>query len=199
MGLDHTQNPDLMAVARRVTDGLEPRNWILFLTLLAGWSVGGLQGIGWGAVSALFAAVLPALFIKRGIVLGRWSDRHVGVIQHRLVVMAFILTSVVTGIGLMVAFSAPRQLIALTVAMFATLAVLTAITPKWKVSVHSAVSAGAIALLMLVIGPWLVVLAPLVALVGWSRVALRDHTIGQVIVGAGLGVAIATATYVAIV
>ncbi|NUT34070.1 MAG: hypothetical protein HOV79_13465 [Hamadaea sp.] len=182
-------------LARRVTDGLEPKNWILALTLVAGWHTARLPGIGWGAVSALFAAVLPVMFIRRGITLGRWTDRHVGVIRHRLVVMAFILASVVTGLTLMIGFGAPRPLIALTAAMFATLLGLALITPRWKVSVHAAVAAGAVLLGALTVSPWTLLLAPLVAVVAWSRVVLKDHTVGQVVVGSLLGPAIAAATY----
>ncbi|WP_438484864.1 phosphatase PAP2 family protein [Streptomyces sp. S186] len=41
------------------------------------------------------------------------------------------------------------------------------------------------------LGPWWLMVYPLVPLVGWSRVALRDHTIAQTIVGALVGAATA--------
>jgi len=41
-----------------------------------------------------------------------------------------------------------------------------------------------------------VVLAQLVALVGWARVEVADHTPAQVIVGSGLGAAVATVGFV---
>lgn len=34
--------------ARRVTDGLEPKNWIIVVTLLIGWQAGRWSGVGWG-------------------------------------------------------------------------------------------------------------------------------------------------------
>ncbi|MFF8994678.1 phosphatase PAP2 family protein [Streptomyces sp. NPDC014983] len=44
-------------------------------------------------------------------------------------------------------------------------------------------------------GLWALCGYALVALVGWSRVALRDHTPGQVIAGTILGSAVAAAVF----
>ncbi|MGC4745073.1 phosphatase PAP2 family protein [Micromonospora sp. DT201] len=62
-------------------------------------------------------------------------------------------------------------------------------------SIHSAVAAGALVILMLTFGPRLVVAAPLLALVGWSRVRLRDHTVPQVLAGGVLGALIAATVF----
>jgi membrane-associated phospholipid phosphatase len=184
--------------ARFVTDTFEPKNWILLVTILIGWNADRIAGVGWGLLGALFSAVLPILFIKYGMKKGRWADRHVGVRQHRLVVMTFIIASVGAGIALLIGLSAPRSVTALIVAMLVTLAGLMAITVKWKISVHSAVSSGAVAMLALAYGPWMLAGYVLVALVGWSRIALRDHTPAQVVAGAALGAAIASVTFAAL-
>lgn len=184
--------------ARFVTDAFEPKNWILLVTILIGWNADRIAGVGWGLLGALFSAVLPILFIKYGMKKGRWADRHVGVRQHRLVVMTFIIASVGAGIALLIGLSAPRSVTALIVAMLVTLAGLMAITVKWKISVHSAVSSGAVAMLALAYGPWMLAGYFLVALVGWSRIALRDHTPAQVVAGAALGAAIASVTFAAL-
>ncbi|GAA4687704.1 hypothetical protein GCM10023347_49190 [Streptomyces chumphonensis] len=183
------------SAARLVTDGFEPKNWIIVLTLLVGWRVDGLAGVGWGLFGAFFAAVLPVLFIRFGVRRGRWADRHVGVRRQRLLVMVFIIASVTTGTLLMGALGAPPPMIALVAAMVATLVVLLAITVAWKVSVHAAVSSGSVAILALAYGPWALAASPLVALVGWSRVRLRDHTTGQVLAGSALGALVAAGTF----
>jgi membrane-associated phospholipid phosphatase len=183
------------STARTITDYLEPKNWILADVAVVGLAVDGWAGLGWGLLGAFFAAVLPIWFIKRGMRRGRWADRHVGVKQHRLIVMGFIIASVASGIALMVALGAPRPITALIVAMLTTLAALMAVTPAWKISVHSAVASGSVLLIALACGWWALALYPLVALVGWSRVALGDHTRNQVIAGALLGALVATLTY----
>ena len=65
-------------------------------------------------------------------------------------------------------------------------------------SIHTAVAAGALVILVLVYGWPLVVTAPLVAAVGWSRVALKDHTVAQVVVGALVGAAVAGGVFAAL-
>ncbi|WP_327411636.1 hypothetical protein [Streptomyces sp. NBC_01233] len=187
--------PSASRAARLITDGLDPKTWIIADTLLIGWHTSRLAGIGWGLVGCLFAAVVPLAFIKYGIRRGRWADRHVGQRQQRIVVMAFIIASVATGTLLLWAFSAPRTMIALTAAMLVTLAALLAVTPAWKISVHAAVSSGSVAMLAIVHGPWTLLGYAAVAVVSWSRVALKDHTVAQVLAGAAVGEAVAAATF----
>ncbi|MEV7524226.1 hypothetical protein [Streptomyces sp. NPDC091371] len=187
--------PDESRSARLVTDGLDPKTWIIADTVLIGWHTGRLAGIGWGLLGCLFAAVIPLAFIKYGIRRGRWADRHVGQRRQRIVVMVFIICSVATGIVSMWAFGAPQAMIALIAAMLATLAALLAVTPAWKISVHTAVSSGSVAMLAMTYGSWVLPAYLLVAVVGWSRVALRDHTLGQVLAGAAVGGAVAAGTF----
>ncbi|MDT3397707.1 hypothetical protein RKE29_13785 [Streptomyces sp. B1866] len=187
--------PARRRVARLVTDGLEPKNWIVPLTLAVGWRADGAAGAGWGLYATVFAAVLPVLFIRFGVRRGRWADRHVGVRRQRLAVLVFVVCSVAAGTLSMALLGAPPEMVALVAAMAATLVVLMAITVAWKVSVHAAVSCGSVVILAFAYGPWALACAPLTAMVGWSRVALRDHTPAQVVAGAALGAAVAGAVF----
>lgn len=142
--------------ARHVTDILEPKNWIIATAILIGWHSGGLSGIGWGLLGALFAAILPTAFIQYGMKRGRFADRNVGAREHRLTVMTFVIASVGTGLGLLTGLGAPRPVTAMTVTMLAAITVMMGITVKWKSSVHCAVSSGTAAMLALTYGaPWL--------------------------------------------
>jgi membrane-associated phospholipid phosphatase len=177
---------------------LEPKNWIIATTLAIGWHADGAAGLGWGAVAALFAGVLPMVFISRGVRRGRWDDRYVGAKRPRLIVLAFILASVAAGLALLIGLGAPRELSGYIGCMLASVAVLAAITTVWKISIHCAVAGGSVTILTLLFGPWLVPAYLLVVLTGWSRVVLKDHTTAQVIAGSLLGAAAAVATYAVI-
>jgi membrane-associated phospholipid phosphatase len=174
---------------------LEPKNWIIATTLAIGWHAGGAAGLGWGAVAALFAGVLPMMFINRGVRRGRWDDRYVGAKRPRLIVLAFIIASVAAGLALLVGLGAPAELSGYIGCMLGSVALLAAITTVWKISIHCAVASGSVTILTLVFGPWLVPAYLLVALTAWSRVVLKDHTTAQVIAGSVLGAAAAVATY----
>jgi membrane-associated phospholipid phosphatase len=187
------------AWAQRCTYWLEPKNWLIVTVIAIGWHADGRAGLGWGLLAALFTAVLPTLFITYGVRRGRWSDRTVGARRPRLVVLAFITASVTTGLILLLVLGAPRLLTGYLAFMLASVAVLAAITTVWKISIHCAVASGSVAILALSFGPLVLPAYALVALLGWSRVALRDHTVAQAVAGAVLGAGAAALAYAALV
>ncbi|MEU5833995.1 MULTISPECIES: hypothetical protein [Streptomyces] len=191
----HTASPQESALARTVTDKLAPATWITLVTVLVGWHAAAWSGLAWAVLGILFAAVIPLLVIKYGIRKDHWADRHLGAKKGRLVVMVAILVSVGVGIALLVGLDAPREVVALIATMLITLAVLAVITTVWKISVHQAVSAGAAIMLAQTYGSWMLLLYLLVGLVGWSRVALGDHTRGQALTGTLLGAVVAAASF----
>jgi len=187
------------AWARRCTHWLEPKNWLIVTVIAIGWHADGRAGLGWGLLAALFTAVLPTLFISYGVRRGRWSDRNVGARGPRLLVLAFITASVATGLILLLVLGAPRLLTGYLAFMLASVAVLAAITTMWKISIHCAVASGSVAILALLFGPLALTGYALVALLGWSRVAVKDHTVAQVVAGAVLGAGAAALAYAALV
>jgi membrane-associated phospholipid phosphatase len=187
------------AWAQRCTYWLEPKNWLIVTVVAIGWHADGRAGLGWGLLAALFTAVLPTLFITYGVRRGRWSDRTVGARRPRLVVLAFITASVATGLILLLVLGAPRLLTGYLAFMLASVAVLAAITTVWKISIHCAVASGSVAILALSFGPLVLPAYALVALLGWSRVVLKDHTVAQAVAGAVLGAGAAVLAYAALV
>jgi hypothetical protein len=79
--------------------------------------------------------------------------------------------------------------------MLASVAVLALITTVWKISIHCAVASGSVTILALMYGPLVLCGYALVALLGWARVAVRDHSVAQVMAGSVLGAAAAAAAY----
>ena len=183
------------SAAEWVTYLLEPKNWIIATVVAVGWRADGAVGLVWGLVAAVFAAVLPTLFITRGVARGRWNDRNVGAKRPRLLVLSFMLASVTAGLVVLAALGAPPELTWYFGCMLGSVAVLAAITTVWKISIHCAVASGSATILSLMFGPRLLLTYLLVALTAWSRVALKDHTTAQVIAGCVLGAAAAVVTY----
>ena len=186
------------SVASWVTYLLEPKNWLIVTVILLGRHADGLAGAGWGVLAAFFVAVLPTVFISYGIRRGRWEDRNVGARRPRLVVLAFITASVAAGLILLVMLGAPAQLTGYLALMLVSVAVLAAITTVWKISIHCAVASGSVTILALAYGPLVLAGYLLVGLLGWSRVAVRDHTAWQVVGGAVLGAAAAALAFTAL-
>jgi membrane-associated phospholipid phosphatase len=143
--------------------------------------------------------VLPTLFISYGVRRGQWSDRNVGARRPRLLVLAFIIASVGIGLILLLVLGAPRLLTGYLAFMLASVAVLAAITTVWKISIHCAVASGSVAILAFTYGPLVLCGYALVALLGWSRVTVKDHSVAQVVAGAVLGAGAAALAYAALV
>jgi membrane-associated phospholipid phosphatase len=179
------------SVAQWCTYLLEPKNWLIITVVGVGGHVDGPAGVGWGLLAALFTAVLPTMFISYGIRRGRWDDRNVGSRGPRLIVLGFITASIAAGLILLIVLDAPRLLVGYLAFMLASVAVLAGITTVWKISIHCSVASGSVALLALSYGPLVLPGFGLVALLAWSRVAVKDHTIAQVVGGTVLGAAAA--------
>jgi hypothetical protein len=172
-------------LARTVTEALTPAVLVAGISLAVAWHSG---SIGWGIVTAVFASGIPISYIIRGIRRGHYDDHHVSVRERRPAVMLFAAASVGVGLALMILFRAPRELVALVVAMLAGLALTLVVTKWWgMVSFHLAVASGTATTLVLVFGPWLHLAWLVVGLIVWARVRLKEHTVVQTLIGAGLG------------
>lgn len=181
---------DLSRIARIVTEVLSPAVVVILLPLAVAWNAtdGSLAATaGWGVLVAVFYSVLPMAFLVHGARRGRWDGHWVRDREHRTLPLLMCLLSASAGMVVMLVFDAPSEVVALAWAMISTLVACLVISRWWKISVHATVAGGAVAMVTFLYGPWMLALVPLVALVCWARVAVTDHTVGQVVAGAVLG------------
>ena len=184
-------------VARLVTEVLAPAPTVAVLLLLVAWqsATTPAEAARWGILAALFASVVPFTYIVRGVRRGRLTDHHVRLREQRPLPLLVGIGSVLLGLALLASWGAPRELVALVAAMAVGLASALLVTLVWKLSIHTAVVAGAGVILVLVFGPALLALAPLVGLVCWARVAVGDHTPAQTLAGVALGAGVAASVF----
>jgi hypothetical protein len=198
-GLDAAAPPPTRGrrVARLVTEVLAPASFAAVMPLVvAWWSASSLvEAVGWWLVAVVFTTVVPMVFVVRAVRRGRLTDHHIGVREQRPVPLLFGMASVGAGLGLLVAGNAPPELVALVASMVGGLVVSLLVTLRWKISLHTGVAAGSVAILALLFGPALLGLAVVVGLVGWARVRLCDHTAAQAAAGAALGAVVAAALF----
>jgi membrane-associated phospholipid phosphatase len=153
------------------------------------------QAAAWGIVAVLFGSLFPMLFVLRGVRRGALTDHHVRIREQRPLPLLVGMACVLAGLGLMVTWGAPRDLLALIAAMLGGLVVSLLVSLVWKMSIHAGVAAGSLVILVLVFGPALLALLPVVVLVGWARIQVGDHSLVQVAVGAVVGGAVAAAVF----
>jgi membrane-associated phospholipid phosphatase len=184
--------PRRLRVARLVGELLSPPPILVVLALVVAWasSPTPVMAVLWGAIAALFASVLPYALILRGVRRGRLTDKNISLREQRIRFGLVAVTSILLGLVLLAALDAPAEMVALVASIAVGVACGWVITLWWKISVHAAIAAGAATVLLLVFGPALLAIWPLVAVIAWSRVQVGDHTAAQVLAGVALGVVV---------
>jgi membrane-associated phospholipid phosphatase len=184
--------PRRLRVARLVGELLSPPPILVVLALVVAWDSSPTPGVAvlWGGIAAVFASVLPYALILRGVRRGRLSDKNLSLREQRIRFGAVAIGSILLGLGVLAAFDAPAELVALLASIAVGVACGWVITLWWKISVHAAIAAGAATVLTLVFGTALLAAWALVALIAWSRVQVGDHTPAQVLAGVALGVVV---------
>ena len=184
-------------VARLVTEVFAPLPTVaLLLVVIAVHATTSLvEALTWVVVTVALVSLVPLAYVLWGVRGRRLSDRHVGMREQRPHVLAIAIGSATLSLVLLGLGGAPRELFALVAAMIAGLISSLCVTLVWKISIHTAVVTGVVVVLTLVYGQWALALSPLIALVCWARVELRDHTIAQVIAGVCLGAVVAAVVF----
>ena len=184
-------------VARLVTEAFAPAVWAATMPLVIALYAGPTPaaGLAYGLLAVLFCAAVPYAVIWIGVRRGRLTDHHISRREQRRTPLLIALISVAVGLVLLRLAGAPAELIAMVAAALMAGVGVTVANQFWKMSAHTAVAAGSVAVLVMVFGPVLLAGYTLVVLVGWSRVALGAHTTAQVLVGATVGTALSAVTF----
>lgn len=187
-------------LARIVTEVFAPAVLVAVLLVVAGWHAGERAGVArwWGLPGAVFAAGIPIAYVLRGVRAGRYADHHLADREHRRIPLLVGIASVAVGVTVLIVLGAPREIVALLVAGGVGLLVCVVVSQWWKMSIHAAVAAGAVTVLVTEFGPRALPAAVLVPLIGWARVRLGAHTVAQVLVGALAGALIAGTVFPAL-
>lgn len=182
-------------VAHAVAAVLSPSILAGTVLLIAGSVDSQWWGALWAAVTAVILLGVPMavliLLSRRGVV----DSRYVRKREHRfpvyggvcLLIMAMLVAQYLLGPALGIPLS-----VTLT-ALFLLLGVVTlmVITLVWKVSAHTAMAATfAVAIPVLVGGPWVALTWVVPVAVAWSRLRTGDHTYWQTVVGIWIGLLI---------
>jgi hypothetical protein len=99
--------------------------WVLIIALFlgVGWHAAGPPGLAWGLLGATFASLGPMSAILTGIIVGRFTDHHLTVREHRLPILILSVALVITGIVALAILGAPRDVVAVEAAMLGGLVI----------------------------------------------------------------------------
>lgn len=159
--------------------------WLIpsMIGLAVGWSV--MNGLRWRFLVLLTAidGFIPFLYFIHLLKTKEISDWDTTQRTERFRLYGF--TIVVHAIGILLAFLLGKIVLAKILFSFWILAlVFFEITLRWKISIHTGVSAAAVTFLIFLFGLQWAWLFLVVFLIGWARVVMKKHTWNQAAAGA---------------
>lgn len=174
-------------VAVLVTNVTSPTLLLALLYPVVGALVAGWAGVAWSLLGMLFTVLIPAAVVHAGVRSGRYTDHHLREREQRAVPLGLAALSVALGAAVLAVAGAPAGVVVLQVAVLATMLVATGITLVWKISFHVAVVTASAMALTAAGGGWWALSWLAVPVVGLARLALRAHTVAQVVAGLVVG------------
>jgi len=144
----------------------------------------------WLAGGVPLICLPPLAFVLWLVRKGQLADIHMPDRRSRLKPLSLMLAWGSSGLLLLNYWGAPRIIIVVLLVTLGYMVVLSIITTVWKISFHStAISAAAsIGLITTGLTSWSIAAMVLIPVVGWARVYLQRHTLGQVLAGFVVGV-----------
>lgn len=179
-------------LARGITNTLSP-HWLAIMVLggVSYYSSANLAKFAqWWLLSSLFLSILPWALLARGVRSGRWDDMYFRRREQRMGPLLFTSGAVVAGFAMLYLLGAPHPFKVVLSATVVGLIVGGITLRFWKLSIHTASIAGAVIITLILFGVKFAPLIALIPLVGWARIRLAHHTLGEVIGGGIMGVAI---------
>jgi hypothetical protein len=137
-------------------------------------------------LSLLFGMILPFIYVFFLYRKNKILDIHMPDRNNRMKPMIFTLISYITGFTVFYLLKAPFFLKTIFVLSIISTSILTIITHYWKISLHASWITFIVITFNVLLGPWMLLLMPLIPIIGWARVRAKRHTTPQVVLGAGI-------------
>jgi len=140
-----------------------------------------LDAVKWALISVIIS-VLPVFIVTTFMVRRKKLDGFFANPREQRNIVYIVASALAAlGCGLLWGLKAPHLLAVTFTAGLAAIVIFTVINYFWKISLHTAFMAAAVAIVIMVYGyaaAWTFILLPPVA---WARIALKQHSVAQVI------------------
>jgi membrane-associated phospholipid phosphatase len=138
-------------------------------------------------ISITCGVTLPIVFVLLLMSRNLVSSVHIPVRQQRTAPYLITIALYLAGVGLDYWIAGGTSLAALMFCYWFNGVVTLFINFFWKISAHALGVSAPLAILTFLFGWWMLPFYVLIPVVGWARVYIKAHTLGQVIAGFGFG------------
>ena len=145
-----------------------------------------MAALNWAMLCILFGMIIPFIYIFFLYRKNKIYDIHMPDRKNRMKPMIFTIFSNIAGFIVLYLLKAPFFLRTLCILSIIATSILTVITFYWKISLHTSWITSIVITFNVLLGPWMLLLLPLIPIIGWARVRAKKHTTPQVVLGAGL-------------
>jgi hypothetical protein len=135
--------------------------------------------------------LVAVYFVKIGRMDAIFSNRRHQ--RHRIYVIGLFFNVIAWLV--LTWLEAPAALIASLVSALVTMVSFAAINLWWKISVHSSAASALVVVLLIIYGWHAAISVVVIPIMGWARVKLAEHSLGQVVAGSALSIAILLAVF----
>lgn len=149
------------------------------------------------AIVYFFTILLPTMLIHIYRRYQRWTPKELGQRERRMVPYVLSILSYFTCVYIMKTIHIPHFMSSIVIAALGIQIVCAIVNAWWKISTHTAAIGGVVGALFAfaaIFGfnpiPWLCATIILAGIVGTSRMILRQHSLGEVVAGFVVGVAV---------
>lgn len=168
---------------------------VLILLLSFKSTPSALDAIKWSLIS-IAASILPVFGVIVYLVRSQKLETiFINVRKQRTKI--YLLAAVCAGVGYVILYylEAPKELIATFVAGLSAVVVFMCVNFLWKISLHTALIAASVTVLIILYGSIAAVTVVLVPSIGWARIELKHHSLAQVAAGALLAASIVVVVF----
>jgi len=145
-----------------------------------------MAALSWALLCILFGMIIPFMYIFLLYRKNKIYDIHIPEKNKRIKPLLFTLLSYITGLIVLYLLDAPLFLKVIFILTIISASVYTLITYYWKISMHASYITFVVITFNILLGPWMLLLLPLIPIVGWARIKAKRHTKPQVLTGTGL-------------
>ncbi len=134
-------------------------------------------------VALIFGFISPIVLFLYYRKKGKIIDLDASIKEERTFPMSISVIFFIVGLVVLIAFNVNIVSIAFWFCYISNTLITIIINKNWKISAHTMGAAGPLAALTFLFGTIALVFLVVVVLVGWSRMQLKCHSIGEVIAG----------------
>jgi len=134
-------------------------------------------------VALIFGFISPIVLFLYYRKKGKIIDLDASIKEERTFPMSISVIFFIVGLVVLIAFNVKIVSIAFWFCYISNTLITIIINKNWKISAHTMGAAGPLAVLTFLFGTIALVFLVVVVLVGWSRIQLKCHSIGEVIAG----------------